>query len=90
MAKMCLFHIARSLKKIPNNLRLCNTFFTHCTVVGTFEEIDGEIPPHFDEKDHISVVFHCGHVKNGGETVYYDGVSKKNWKSCIFCSIRTW
>ena len=78
MAKMCLFHIARSHKKIPNNLRLCNTFFTHCTIVGTFEEIDGEIPPHLDEKDHISVVFHCGHVKNGGETVYYDGVSKKN------------
>ena len=84
LSKLSLFHVSRSRKKIPNNLRIFGTFFTHCTVIGTFEEIDGEIPPHFDEKDLISVVFHCGHVHNGGSTLYYNGISKNNIGEIVY------
>jgi len=72
-----LFNIARSRKHIPESLRLVGTFFTHCTVIGTFEDIDASIPAHFDEKDLISVVFHAGSVNSGGETIYYDSNKKK-------------
>ena len=84
LAKLSLYHVARSKKKIPSNLRLFKNVFTHCTVVGTFQEVDGEIPPHFDEKDLISVVFHCGHVINGGSTLYYNGISKNNIGETVY------
>ena len=72
-----MFQIARSRKHIPESLRLVGTFFTHCTVIGTFEYIDASITAHFDEKDLISAVFHAGSVNSGGKTVYYDSNKKK-------------
>ena len=53
-------------------------------MIGTFEQVNGTIPPHFDEKDLISVVFHAGHVKHGGATIYYDGTKKKSIGNRIF------
>ena len=77
LAKLTLFHISRCKTIVPSNLRLAGTFFTHCTVIGTFESIDAEIPPHFDENDLISVVFHADRVREGGDTLYFDGVKKQ-------------
>ena len=84
MAMSCLMNIAKSKEKIPENLRLGGTFFTHCTVIGTFEEVNAEIPPHFDEKDLISVVFHAGKIKSGGETIYYDGCKKNDIGNVVY------
>ena len=77
LTRTTLLDIQASKNLIPESLRLSGTFFTHSTVIGTFNEVDAEIPPHFDENDIISVIFHVGNVKEGGETLYYNGSQKK-------------
>ena len=63
----------KSYSKIFETFR---NLFSHSSVIGTFNEIDAEIPPHFDKSDIISVIFHAGKVKEGGETLYYNGSQK--------------
>ena len=77
LSRKTLLDIQASKDLIPDSLRLSGTFFTHSTVIGTFNEVDAQIPPHFDENDVISVIFHAGKVKEGGETLYYNGSQKK-------------
>ena len=62
---------------VPEELRICKTFFTHFTMLGHLEQGEG-VPLHFDEKDIITALVHVGDVKQGGATTYYDGLSIKN------------
>ena len=45
--------------------------------------MNAHIPPYFDENDVISVIFHAGKVKEGGEILYYNG-SEKNIGEEVF------
>jgi len=73
LRKMTLFNIGLAKKIIPECLRLGDTFFTHMSVFGTVDKLDGEMPVHFDEQDLISCVFHLGNPQKGGATSYYSG-----------------
>ena len=63
---------------IPESCRISNSFFTHLTMLGNFNETDGrDIPLHVDKKDVISALVHLGTVSEGGLTLYYNGRSEK-------------
>ena len=91
LARETLLDIQASKDLVPESLRMSGTFFTHSTVIGTFNELNAHIPPHFDENDVISVIFHAGKVKEGGETLYYNGSEKKKyWRRSLCCAFLTW
>ena len=62
--------------KIPQSLRLGQTFFTQLVIVGDFVQHQNEIVSHFDEDDIISCIITLGEPRYGGETMYYNGVTQ--------------
>ena len=71
----------RSLKILPECVRICGTVFTNVTLT-TVEKNDkininlqnrGDIHPHKDEDDIVTAMLHIGNVTKGGVTLYYDG-----------------
>ena len=84
LARQTLLDIQASKDIIPKSLRLADNCFTHSTVISTFDEVNAQIPPHFDENDVISVIFHAGRVKEGGETLYYNGFEKREIGDEVF------
>ena len=49
------------------------------TLIGNLD-IDGggSIKEHVDSEDIITALFHIGEPKNGGNTLYYNGIKKEN------------
>ena len=69
-------HFSRT--KIPDCLRICDTFFTQFVLVGSSDN-DGKMPPHLDNDDHINAIVSVGDSNiSGGATQYYNGVSKSD------------
>ena len=73
-AQNMLAKIRLSKIKIPPELRIGDSFFTHMTFMGTMEK-GSEVPIHLDEKDIVTALFHFGSVEEGGSTEYFDGLS---------------
>ena len=65
-------------KKIPQSLRLGETFFTQLVIVGDMKQNQNEILAHFDEEDIISCIITLGESRQGGETIYYNGIKKNS------------
>ena len=61
----------RSLKIIPECLRICGTAFTNITVT-TIEKEDECIKAHKDEDDIVTAMLHIGNLLRGGRTRYFD------------------
>lgn len=61
------------MKHVPAEFRIGNTPFTQLSLVGgwLFQHLGINI--HRDKPDILSVLFHCGIVESGGDTVYYSG-----------------
>ena len=76
MSQNILAKIRLSMKKIPLELRIGNSFFTHMTFMGSMSN-GAEVPIHFDEKDVITALFHFGCVSENGSTDYFNGCSVK-------------
>ena len=76
-----LHYINQSLKIVPLDLRIADTFFTHLTLHGKGElrtkSYETSYYKHVDPNDVITVIIHFGIVKEGGETVYYKGTEKE-------------
>lgn len=66
----------RSLKILPQSIKVCDTAFSHInmTVVPDGESMN----IHVDEDDIFTAVLHIGNVVEGGETNFYDGLSADN------------
>ena len=76
-AQNMLAKIRLSKIKIPKELRIGDSFFTHMMFMGSMDK-GSEVPIHFDEKDIVTALFHFGSVQEGGMTEYFDGLSVKN------------
>ena len=68
--------------RIPQSLRLGQTFFTQLVIVGDMIQNENQILSHFDEEDIISCIVTLGDLRTGGETIYYNGI-KQNVSSDI-------
>ena len=76
--------LTQSMKLIPKDLRICNSFFTQLVLVGQMEE-EGSMPSHVDGDDYINVVLSIGdNTTKNGETLYYDGCHKKDHGNVIY------
>ena len=70
--------LTKSMKLIPKELRVCNSFFTQMILVGEMDK-EGSMPSHVDGDDYINVVLSIGENSIiGGETLYFNGYEKKN------------
>ena len=76
VATFILEQVKQSKTLVPKSCRICDTFFTHVTVLGRFEDKIFDIPVHVDKKDIITGIVHFGEVSQGGLTQYYDGPSE--------------
>ena len=64
---------------IPSSLKVCDSIFTQCVIVGdTVLSSHGGIYPHLDDKDVITCIITLGEVTKGGATIYYSGLKEKN------------
>ena len=70
-------NVQRSKQIIPFDLRINDSIFTSCSVVGSLYKEIYYAHLHFDKNDIISTVFVLGDVKNGAGTIFYDGLSHK-------------
>ena len=79
---------------VPPDLRIADTFFTHLTLHGKGKLRDTSYTTSFykyvDPNDIVSCIIHLGDVKDGGETIYYKGDEKKNWRSNEDCAASQW
>ena len=79
-----LNYIKQCKKIVPLDLRIADTFFTHLTLHGKGELRDKSYETsyykHVDPNDILTVIIHFGIVKEGGETVYYEGTEKNAGK----------
>ena len=62
--------------KIPQSLRLGQTFFTQLVIAEDFVQHQNEIVSHFDEDNIISCIITLGEPRCGGGTMYYNGVTQ--------------
>ena len=70
-------NVNRSKLIIPMDLRISNSIFTSCSVVGSLYNGICYTHLHVDKNDIISTVFVFGEVENGGDSIFYDGLSAK-------------
>ena len=61
-------------KHVPYELRISGSCFTHMSLIGKLDT-NGNIRPHFDEKDVITALIHLGAGVTGGSTQYYSGLT---------------
>jgi len=68
-----LSNILLSKKIVPNDLRICDTFFTQLSVVGdmSFLNCSAKINPHVDKDDIFSAIIHFGKIDSGGDLLFF-------------------
>ena len=67
-------------KFVPNDLRICGTFFTQLSMIGDmkFVECVEEVSPHVDSDDIFTAIVHLGKPITGGDLLSHSGNSSKN------------
>ena len=83
--KLCkiLDDIEFAKSHIPLELRVYDSIFTQTTIVGEVENIEHQMPLHFDKQDVISCIVTLGANVSGGPAIYHSGITDKDPKDLV-------
>ena len=67
----------KAFSSVAFELRVSGSFLTYMSIIGKLDN-QGDLPPHFDEKDSITALIHLGKSLKGGAAQYYNGDTISN------------
>ena len=53
---------------MPSSCQICNTLSTHLGIIRNMNNLNKKVSKHVDKEDYITVLFHLGFPRKGGET----------------------